>query len=166
MTRSPAFVLVVLAIVGAWGSGPRGNNVGLVKGEQIMDGADSGAAQARGPRVRRSSLPEIVSLTFEHVKVEPRSYKFVRSVQDDAREALAFVITVKGELRLDMNATPVLYVGDVELSQGESLGDGRYRFLAFPSEQKRMRAGAPISLGWPGHKPHQQTRFRYEPDRR
>jgi hypothetical protein len=165
MMRSSAFVLAVLAMLGGSRSGQYADDLGLVKGELIMDSGDSGAAQARGPRVGKRPLPAIVSLTLERVIVEPRSYKFVRSVQEDAREALAFVITVKGELRLDVNATPVLYVGDVELSQAESLGDGRYRFLAFPAEQKDMRAGAPISLGWPGHKPHQQTRFRYEPEK-
>jgi hypothetical protein len=165
MIQVSTLVLFVAGIVCASGSGPH-DGLALVREEKIMDSTDGGAAQPRGRRIRRQPLPEILSLTVERVRVEPRTHKFVRSVQEDTREALAFTIDVNGELRLDVNATPVLYVGDVELSHGESLGKGRYRFLAFDSEQKAMRAEAPISLGWPGHKPHPQTRFRYEPVRR
>ena len=165
MIRSATIALSILGI--AWPStNAQAHGVTLLREETIMDSSDSGAAQARGPRNRRRPLPEIVSLRVERIRVEPKSYKFVRSVQQDAGEALAFTVELKGELRLDVDATPVLYVGDVELSQGESLGKARYRFLAFAAEQTAMRADAPISLGWPGHKPHPQTRFRYEPDRR
>jgi hypothetical protein len=165
MIRSAALVLSILAI--AWPlTHAQAHGATFLREETIMDSSDSGSAQARGPRSRRPPLPEIISLAVERVRVEPRSYKFVRSVQEDAAEALAFTVELKGELRLDVDATPVLYVGDVELSQGESLGGARYRFLAFAAEQKSLRADAPISLGWPGHKPHVQTRFRYEPERR
>jgi hypothetical protein len=157
--------LLVLGIAWSSGSGP-GDSRALAREETIMDSSDSGAAQPRDPRTSRPALPEILSLAVERVRVEPRKYKFVESVLADEREATAFTIEVKGTLRLDMNATPVLYVGEVELSACEQLGDGRYRFLAFAKEQKAMRAGAPISLGWPGHKPHPETRFRYEGVRR
>ncbi len=164
MIRSVTLALSILGI--ALLTHAQAHGTALLGEDTIMDSSDSGAAQARGPRPGRPPLPEIISLTLERVRVEPRSYKFVRSVQEDAAEALAFIVELTGELRLDVDATPVLYVGDVELSQGESLGKARYRFLAFAAEQDAMRAGAPISLGWPGHKPHQQTRFRYELDRR
>jgi hypothetical protein len=41
---------------------------------------------------------------------------------------------------------PVLWVGDVPLTTGESEGKGVYRFFAFKPEE--LRPDAPISLSW------------------
>lgn len=131
-----------------------------------MNSADSSTPRDPGRRGRRPDIPDIVSLTIARVPFTRPSYEFVRTAYPDAAEALAFTIEVKSEFRLDRNATPVLYVGDVELTHSESLGEHRYRFLAFPADERAMRPEAPISLGWPGHRPHQQTRFRYEPPRK
>ena len=52
-------------------------------------------------------------------------------------------------------------VGTVELSHVEHLDKTSYRYLALPEEEELMRAGAPVSLGWPGEKPHHETRFHF-----
>ena len=139
---------------------------GAIPEDAFMNSTDSTAPLGPGRRVRRPDVPEIVSLTIERVPFQRPSYEFVRTAYPDTRQALAFNIEVKSEFRLDRDATPVLYVGDVELTHSESLGERRYRFLAFPSDENAMHLEAPISLGWPGHKPHQQTRFRYKPPRK
>ena len=126
-----------------------------------MNGMDSSTAAGRGPRIGRPNLPAIVSLEIRRVPFRAPSYRFVRSVLADAKEALAFDVELAGELPLDRDATPVLYVGAVELSHVESLGRRRYRFLALAREEASLRQGAPISLGWPGHKPHLETKFQF-----
>jgi hypothetical protein len=136
---------------------------GAIQEGGFMNSTDSTAPRGPGRRVGRPDLPEIVSLTIERVPFRRPSYKFVRTAYPDTKQALAFNIEVKSAFRLDTDATPVLYVGDVELTHSESLGERRYRFLAFPADENAMHLEAPISLGWPGHRPHRQTRFRYKP---
>jgi hypothetical protein len=166
MIRVSPLTLMLLGLA-VWSSGaPADRPGGAMKEDRFMNNTDSSAPQGRGPRVRRPELPEIVSLTIERVPFKRPSYKFVRTAYPDTKEALAFNIEVKGDLRLDMDATPVLYVGEVELTHSESLGERRYRFLAFPADEEAMRPEAPIALGWPGHKPFQQTRFRYTAPRK
>lgn len=130
--------------------------------EAKMNGTDSSTAPDPQSPVRRPYLPAIVSLRVERIPWEPPRYEFVESVLADVKEALAFDVELKEELPLDRGATPVLYVGSVELSAVEAMGEMRYRFLAFPAEEEAMRRGAPISLGWPGENPHPETLFRFE----
>jgi hypothetical protein len=56
---------------------------------------------------------------------------------------------------------PVLYVGDVMVSDFEQLGRDRYVYRAFDFDA--LPAGAPISLGWPGRADRRRaTHFRYD----
>ena len=148
------------------GHPPGRDGAAPVEEETTMNGTDSSTASGPGRRTPRPYLPRIVRLVIERVPFEPPSYKFVQSAYADLKEALAFTIQVTGELPLERDATPVLYVGTVELSHAESLGEHRYRYLAFPAEEEAMREGAPITLGWPGERPHAETRFRYEREKR
>jgi hypothetical protein len=115
-----------------------------------MSQTDSQPPQPREPRIPPRYLPDIVGLKIERVHFEPPKHRFVRSVYAEYREALAFVLDIRGDLRLDQNVTPVLYVGDVEVSHAESVDRYCVRFLAFPDEERRMKPGASIALGWPG----------------
>jgi hypothetical protein len=61
---------------------------------------------------------------------------------------------------------PVLYVGDVPLSESERLGERIYRFFGY--EPTELEEGAPISVGWFGQdeKGRRTTtghRFKLEP---
>jgi hypothetical protein len=106
-------------------------------------------------------LPAILSLAVQRVPFEPPSFRFIRSVLADVTEVLAFDVELAGVLPLDTDATPVLYIGTVELSYVEHVGKVSYRYVALPEQEELMRAGAPVSLGWPGEKPHHETRFHF-----
>ena len=127
-----------------------------------MNGNDSTTTPPPPSGGRRPKLPKIVSLKVERVKYEPPSFKFVKSIHEGVEDAIAIVIEVDAPLLLARDATPVLYVGELELSHAEHLGGTRYRYLAFGSDEKGLRSEAPVSLGWPGEKPHQQTQFRFK----
>lgn len=128
-----------------------------------MNSADSEAKEKRGPRTQRRYLPDIVALEIHRVSVRPPKYRFVDSVYADVTEALAFEVEIDGELRLDQAVTPVLYVGDIGLSELERVEGNRYRFLAFPEQERQLKEGAPIRIGWPGQAPEsRETKFRFK----
>jgi hypothetical protein len=109
-------------------------------------------------------LPEILTLKVERIPFKPPEYKYVKSAYAGHREALAFTLEIRGDLHLERNATPVLYVGDVQLADAERMEDGRVRYLAFPDHERRMERGAPVALGWPGFPlEKRESRHRYEP---
>jgi hypothetical protein len=153
-------VLCVLCSRGTMSSGTYDSQQG--HGRSAMS-IDTEAREPRGPRIPRRFLPDIIGLTIERVPFEPPQHRFVESVYADYREALAFTIEIEGEFRLEQAVTPVLYVGDVEISHVERFGRGRYRFLAFEDEERQMRSGAPIALGWPGQpREKRETPYRFQ----
>jgi hypothetical protein len=107
------------------------------------------------------SLPEVVSLEVRRARFkEPiRRYVTPREVAE-YDEAIEFDLTTSAELPIRAYP-PVLYVGDVMVSDVEQLGRERYVFRAFDFDA--LTVGAPISLGWPRvPDARRATNFRYD----
>ena len=126
--------------------------------------SDAETREPAGPEIPERSLPEIVELVIERVPFEPPRYELIDSVYADFKEAVAFNIVIDDEIRVDQAVTPVLYVGEVEVSHLEGSGENRYRYLAFQDEERQMRGGDSIALGWPGLPAEKrETQYRFEP---
>ena len=125
---------------------------------------DSGALEPKPPIVRPSELPIIVDLRILRVPYEATQYEFVDSIYADVRETLAFEVVVEGEIRSDQATAPALFIGEVQIMHIEKLDENLYRYRAFPDEEERMVAGAPIGIGWFGFpQERNETKFLFEP---
>lgn len=93
------------------------------------------------------ALPDVVSLEVRHARFkEPlRRHVTPRDIAEYG-EAIEFDLTTSAELPIRAYP-PVLYVGNVMVSDFEQLGREHYVFRAFDLDA--LPAGAPIALGWP-----------------
>nr|AHZ89320.1 hypothetical protein [uncultured bacterium 'pool 3 contig00022'] len=121
---------------------------------------DRGSQEPRAPSVPPRNLPSIVDLEIKRVPFRAPPHRFVESRYADYDEALEFAVEIEGEIDMERAVTPVLLVGDVEVSYLEALGNRRYRFLAFPPEEKGMEEGDTVALAWPGE-PQQARRSKH-----
>lgn len=132
--------------------------------DMTMTDANNAGESRRGPLLRER-LPAVLDLVINRVPFEPSKLKFIESVRRDVKEVIAIELKLDGSLPVDMNATPVLYVGRTEISHAErGEKSGYVRFLVFPDEWEKLEEGAPIALGWPGRGPdrRESSRFRYK----
>jgi hypothetical protein len=126
--------------------------------------AMTGDAARRQPEMRRSdawSLPKVVALEVRRARFKEPLRRYV-TPQDVAEyaEAIEFDLTTSAELPIRAYP-PVLYVGDVMVSDFEQLGREHYVFRAFDFDA--LPTGAPISLGWPRRADGRRaTKFRYD----
>jgi hypothetical protein len=112
-----------------------------------------------GPRpVDLWRLPRILAVEVARVRYRPPRPHVVAGRSVAMREAVE--VTVRTAAPFPVRAlAPVLYVGDVALTESETIDEKLTRFFAF--EPRKLRRGAPIALGWvnaPGREP---TRFRF-----
>ncbi|EHK53364.1 hypothetical protein MAXJ12_30697 [Mesorhizobium alhagi CCNWXJ12-2] len=129
-----------------------------------MTDTDSSNATPQRPRLR-DRLPALLDLRIERIPFTPQKYRFVRSALAEVDEVIAFRVRLDGALPRTMDATPVLFVGQVELPDVEDGEKGHYTFIAFPKDWQRLEKGAPIALGWPGMGPETRSKFRYSTPR-
>lgn len=122
--------------------------------------ADAANLENRTPRPQWK-LPKILKIRIARVPYEAPQYRHFESVYARYNEAIEFMVQVDEPFPVRA-LSPVLFVGDTPVTEGEMVDQNVYRFLAF--ELKKLEQGAPISLGWPGQpaKVRQQTQFRYE----
>jgi len=125
--------------------------------------ANQAEIQAAGPRFE---LPKLVEVAIRRVPFEAPRHRHFRSRLSEFKEAIEFRVRTDRPLNLSTAVTPVLFIGDVILTEGEQVGRTTYTFLAF--EQGPLAPGAPISLAYP-YTPadaRPASRFRYdEPSR-
>lgn len=123
-------------------------------------GIDAAQSDRRGPRPDWK-LPAILDIRIARVPFKAREYRHFKSVYAEYDEAVEFLVRTDGPFPIRA-LSPVLYVGDEAIVEGEPVEKGTYRFLAF--ELDRLEPGAPITLGWPGQPPEvrKETDFRYE----
>jgi hypothetical protein len=109
-------------------------------------------------------LPKLAHVTIRRVPFEPPKHRYFTSKLSDYREAIEFRVQTDRPLNLSMAITPVLFVGDTMLTEGEQLEKNIYTYLAF--EEEKLQPGAAISLAYP-HTPAEvrpeESKFRYEP---
>jgi hypothetical protein len=107
------------------------------------------------------SLPEIVDIKIMRISYQGPKRRFFVSYLAKYTEAIEFLVKTTGPFPIRA-LSPVLYVGDVAVTENESVEELLYRFLAF--EFDRLEEGALISLGWTDTPPYQRlkTVFRYK----
>ena len=157
----PAVAMAFIAGV-ALSAGPVTGSIAEGRGTMMAE-ADSGVERRRGPLLRKR-LPALLDVTISRRPFTPPKFEFVTSSLRGIEEVIAFDLRLDGPLPVQTNEGPVLYVGDVALSDAEVVEDGYVRYLAFPDRWEQLEAGAPIALGWPGRGPESKGvhRFRYE----
>lgn len=125
-------------------------------------GIDAAQIDRRGPRPDWK-LPAVLDIRIARIPFKAREYRHFKSVYAKYDEAVEFLVRTDGPFPIRA-LSPVLYVGDEAIVEGEPAEKGAYRFLAF--ELDRLEPGAPITLGWPGQPAiaRKETGFRYEPE--
>src|SRR5215211_1305244 len=121
--------------------------------------ASQGETRVPGPRLE---LPKLVHITIRRVPFEPPRHRHFTSKLSDFSEAIEFRVQTDRPLNLSTAITPVLFVGDTMLTEGEQLDKNIYTYLAF--EEDELKPGAAIALAYP-HTPAEvrpESRFRYE----
>jgi hypothetical protein len=73
--------------------------------------------------------------------------------------AIEIVVQTDGEIPIRA-LSPALHVGSAELAENERVSSTSYRF--FVLDEDALREGAPITLGWVGHRvPRGRSKFHY-----
>jgi hypothetical protein len=106
-------------------------------------------------------LPGILDVQIRQIPFEAPKRRYFESKLAKYNEAIEFMVKTDGAIPTRA-LSPVLYVGEVTVIEGQRVEENVYRFLAFELDQ--LEEGTPISLGWPGQPPEQrqETEFRYE----
>ena len=106
------------------------------------------------------ALPEIESLKIERVRYRHARKHVVEGEVVESVEGIEIVVQTQGAIPIRA-LSPALHVGDAELAENEQVDGTTYRF--FVLDEKALRVGAPITLGWVGHPaPKTKTRYRFE----
>jgi hypothetical protein len=116
--------------------------------------------QVPGPRFE---LPKLVDITISRVPFEPPKHRYFTSKLSDFSEAIEFRVQTDRPLNLSTAITPVLFVGDFMLTEGEQVDKAIYTFLAF--EEDKLELSAAISLAYPDTpaEARPESKFRYQP---
>jgi hypothetical protein len=124
--------------------------------------ADASQPETRVPG-RPFELPRLVDIAIRTVLSEPPQYRYYASELGKFTEAIEFRVQTDRPMNLSMALTPVLFVGDTMLMEGEQLDETVYTFLAFKGDT--LEPGAAISLAYPGTptEARPESKFRYEP---
>ena len=122
--------------------------------------ADKGSRQRPHHQIDFRRLPEILQVEIRHVHYsKPRPYVDGLRLLE-IREGIEITIRTSEEFPVRA-LSPVLFVGDVALTEGEQVGEKLYRFY-FPYVE-RLKEEEPISLGWTRNpKDRVQTPFVYK----
>ena len=112
------------------------------------------------PRRDLWTLPKIRRIYIERRRYDPpRKHAIAGGVVEVAEGTEIIVETAD---TIPMRAlSPALYVGGVEVAENEQVDATTLRF--FVADERTLRAGAPIVLGWAGHPPRStRSSHRYQ----
>lgn len=118
--------------------------------------ADIGAREkqpARDPIV----LPRVLNVESKIVPYRPPKLKFLKSPFGGPRDVLGLIVQTDGPLFQHANS-PMLFVGDVPLTEGEALDLEKNLYVYYVLDEKPLQDGAPIALGWPGQSPGKRSK--------
>lgn len=105
------------------------------------------------------ALPNIETLTIERVQYRPARKHVIAGKLVEVSEGIEIVVQTDGEIPIRA-LSPALHVGSAELAENERVSKTSYRFFVF--DEEALRVGAPITLGWVGHRtPRGRSKFRY-----
>ena len=122
---------------------------------------DSGSPIPERP-TRRLTLPRIVSLEAHRGRPEPPALEHFKPPPTSDRDAIVFTVQLAGTVPARAYG-PALFVGDVEVSASERIGDRTWQFVF--SEPERLEPGAPIEWGWMRDPPDRRTPTAYRYNR-
>lgn len=106
-------------------------------------------------------LPAIIDVAIHRTPFTPREPRNFRSPLAAVPDACEVVVTLAAPLPIRAMG-PVLYVGDVQLTESEAIDKEGRKIRFWGLEPSRLRKGAPISLAWGGEKPSaKSSKFKF-----
>lgn len=106
---------------------------------------DPGRREPRGPRPT-FRLPHVTHVEVRRAHVEPPPHRNFPSLLP-ALDTVEILVETDGPVPV-RDVGPVLFVGDVPVTEVTADDERHYRFLALRPDE--LRAGAPMVLGWAG----------------
>lgn len=94
-----------------------------------------------------NELPAIVNVQASRARYDPPRRIFVGRELVEVRDAIELLVRTSAALPI-RNVSPVLFIGDMAITDYETAGTNLYRFLIFTNPE-RLVSGTPIALGWP-----------------
>lgn len=107
--------------------------------------SDPGAAERR--RRPRFDLPRPLSVTARLTRFEPQERRNFESSLPRLPRTVEFLVETDAPIPVRA-LSPVLYVGDVAVTEVVADDDTHYRFIAL--QPASLRQGEPVTLGWSG----------------
>lgn len=106
-------------------------------------------------------MPKILDVQIRRTLFEPRPLRNFASSMPSSDKAVEFIVKTDGPIPIRALG-PVLYIGEIAVTEVSELGPNVYRFIA-PTAQEMTR-NAKIVLSWTGQSPTGKDRavFRYE----
>jgi hypothetical protein len=125
--------------------------------------SDSDSRLPKPPDRDLWKLPNIASVKIERVRYRTPRRHILRGGVVEFREGIEILVETEGAIPVRA-LSAALHVGAAELAENEQVAESRYRF--FVLDEKQLREGAPISLGWVGARARRgRTKFRYSAPR-
>lgn len=128
-----------------------------------------GDSESRLPRREepdRWRLPSIDYLEVVRVRYARPRRHMVRGETVSLSEGVEILVHTDAPIPIRA-LSPALFIGDRQIAENETMGPNDYRF--FVLDEKQLKPGAPILLGWVGTPPSSTTgdkpddrTFRYE----
>lgn len=107
--------------------------------------SDPGARERR--RRPRLDLPRPLSVTARLTRFEPPERRNFESSLPQLPRTVEFLVETDAPIPVRA-LSPVLYVGDVPVTEVVADDDTHYRFIAL--QPTSLRRGEPVTLGWSG----------------
>jgi hypothetical protein len=106
-------------------------------------------------------LPQIENIEIKLIPYEAPKLRYFKSSFSKYSQAIEFLITTDAPIPVRA-LSPVLYIGEIPLAEGETIKENSYRFLAF--EINELKDNTPIYFGWQGDRKEQlrKTKFVYK----
>lgn len=114
----------------------------------------------RAPRVDLSHLPKILSVTTNTHRFEVPRLFVEEGKEVRLQEVLEVIVETDGPF-VKRALSPILFVGDVPLTESRQIDDHHYAFYG-PRSREAAVDGGLISLAWAREGPRDVTRLRLE----
>ena len=105
-------------------------------------------------------VPEVSDVKTQRKNYRPRKPRNFDSPIEPVKNAVEVVVTLESPMPIRAMA-PVLYVGDVQLTESEALGKEGLQIRFWCFDQEELVDGAPIHIGWLGS-PRDKRKLKYK----
>jgi hypothetical protein len=111
--------------------------------------SDSSDKERPAPRANLWALPDVLEVRAARVRFKKPLIRYEGRKRVEHAAAVELMVRTSGPIP-ERAISPVLVVGDAEITDYEYAGHNFYRFHAFDME--KLREGAPVTLAWPQEK--------------